>query len=153
MRNKFYIGALVLFFTGLVIEIVQRKFHPPYLEDEGRSISIIGVMVPIIILSNIVLTDTVGFAFMYEYNPGILIPIKYFQSLHIEKILYLFINYSTMLIFFVLLAVSITCSISKRRIQVYKTFPVDRLKQYFTRIMEVLSQPVHLPEDGSAHFL
>ncbi len=133
VRSKFYLGASILTLTGLVVEFVTRKHHPPYLEDESRSISVVAILIPVIMFWDF-LKPYNGYGFRYQYSPRIGIPIAYYRSLHIEEIVWTFVNSSTMLIFYVLLAVSITRSLSKKRLQVYKTLPVGKLKQYFTRI-------------------
>ena len=133
VRNKFYLGASFFMLTGLIVEFITRKLYPPYLEDEGRSISVVAILIPVIMFWDF-LKPYNGYNFRYQYNPRDGFSIAYYRSLHIEEIVWTFVNSSTMLIFYVLLAVSITRSLSKKRLQVYKTLPVDKLQQYFSRI-------------------
>ncbi len=129
-----YLLSLILVLAAFTIELTIRRLHPPYFEDESRSISVFGMLIPIVILANEVLTDNAGIGLDYRYNPQGLSTGSYYRSLHIEEVLAKFMNISTLLVLYVLLSVSVIRAFSRKRLRIYKTLPINPLRQYLTRV-------------------
>ncbi len=134
VQRMSYLFSLVLILAAIAIEFMIRRLHPPYLEDESRSISAFGMLIPIVILANEVLTDNAGIGLDYRYNPQGHSTVLYYRSLHIEEVLSKFMNISTLLVLYVLLSVSVIRAFSKKRLRIYKTLPVNPLRQYLIRV-------------------
>ena len=138
VRYIFYTAATLLVLTGMVLEILIRRHKFPYFEEEIRSISIVGIVIPLLLIVQFFFRQSeTGYFVNYDYSPGILIPRYYFVTLHIEAIASQLLSrfgYRDVLIYSIL-GLSFMRSLYQKRLKVYRTLPISALKQYFARVL------------------
>ncbi len=119
--------SLLSITIGVILELVRRKFHPKYIEDETRSILPILFLVPLYVLFNFLKRH--GSDLSYSYRSS-----TYFRDLHIQEVaIKIITDEFAIILFYVLVFLAINRYISSRRTMAYKVYPINHISQYFVR--------------------
>ncbi len=134
IQTILYMMGLILMLLVSVSELIIRRVHPPYIEDESRSISIVGLFIPLVLVGDNFLNNS-GLILKFQFLCGLPCTTPYSTSLLIEALFKFVLRKYTQILLFTLLGLSVVRSFSKRRISVYKTLPINTVKQYFARVV------------------
>ena len=137
-QNMLWYGLIVpslVLLIAVVIELWRRKYHPPYFEDEVRSLSPWSVIIPAAII--LVYISSKGFYFDFDLT------VKYYNEDLNSYYIALSFNVFFYLVFTtILFLLPLYRIMNNGRLQGYKSLPIDPFKQLAMRIFVWSSVPL-----------
>ncbi len=121
------VPSLILI-LAIGIELLRRKYHPPYFEDEVRAISPAIAVIPAGLLYAMISTN-------YTNTSFDLGPTKYYDfDLNMYLLVLNIIDYYTPILFLTLILVPASRIVNVKKLHTYRSLNINKNNQFITRV-------------------